>query len=503
MKQALGKMFWKLGDALALGYDAAESSRMRRDLGWGRTTSRDEEGMVGRDRTREKIRQKANDLRRNNAVVSGVCERLALFTVGATGIIPQARTSDAGWNRAAEQFWGDYSQHCDSRGRSTLWDFQNISVSLRPTHGGIYFQKLEDGTIRPIETERIMQPTEKKDADGFCDGVKVDPQTGRIISFCIHSRDKDGGFSAKHKDVIVDAESILRVIKPAWRADQVREIPDLAPIVPALQDIHEMNLYTLNTAKIQSQYIGFLKKQGGGGLNSLPRGTTPSPSARQTFRHDWGEVLEGLPGDDLDLKSSPTPNSTHIAYIKMQLALCASALSMPYEFFTLDLSGLDYSRQKGMLLLVNFACRPWKQWLVETFLQPLWNWRIAMAMRPGSVLAPAPAPKGVSEWMKVEWQFPEEPWIDRQEAQQADVLEIQSGLSTLGTALKRRGKDLEDTLREKAKEEQLIQKISLETGVPVEKLVFMQIPGQVMNGDKSESEKVKPEQKKEGDNDTE
>lgn len=479
LKQKIGQAFWNLGDRLVLGYDGGDSNRMRKDLGWGRATPYDEDSLV-KDNTLQLLRQKGADLRRNNAVVSGVCNRLALFTVGATGIIPQAKTEDAAWNRAAEQWWNEvYSFACDSRKRSSLYDFQNMAVSCRPVQGGIYFQKKEDGTIRPVECERIRNPQDVKKSKLWTDGIRVNKQTGQIEMFCVHSRDNDGTFSMKHLEEDVLAENFIRVTTPPWRIDQVREVPDFAPIITTLQDIHEMNKYTLNTAKWQSMILGFLKKQAGSGLNSFVRGSSnPAVTSRQTFKFDWGEILEGLPGDELDMASSTTPNNTHIPYVKLQLALCASSLSMPYEFFTLDLAGLDFSRQKGMFLLVNFACRPWKRWLIDSFLRPLWNWRIAMEMRPGGALAPAPATNGISEWMKVDWQCPEEPWIDRQEAQQADVLEIQAGLNTLGRASKRRGNDLEDTLREKAQEQKLIEQIAGEYGVDPEKLVKMQIPGQ-------------------------
>jgi lambda family phage portal protein len=487
MRKAIGKLFLKWGEKMAMGYDAGDSNRMRKDLGWGRSTPRDEEGMVGSDRTRETMRQKGSDLRRNNPTVAGVCERLALFSVGATGIIPQARTKDGGWNKAAEQWFAEWSMKCDSRGRATLYDFQNMAVSLRPTHGGMYFQKLDDGTIRPIECERIRQPQDVEKAKLFVDGVKTNQTTGQIKTFSVHSRDKDGSFSAKHDEADVDAENILRVIKAPWRPDQVREIPDLAPIIPALQDIHEMNSYTLNSAKWQSQILAFLKKQGGGGLNSLGRSSTPAPGARQTFKQQWGEILEGLPGDELEFKQSIIPNATHIPYVKLQLALCASALSMPYEFFTLDLSGLDFSRQKGMLLLVNYACRPWKRWLADTFLTPLWNWRIAMAMTKD--LKPAPTQKGISEWRNVEWQYPEEIWIDRQEQNQADILEWQMGQGTMSQFAGRRGQDLETLLRRKAQDMALAKQIETEFGIDPNTLINTQIPGQTPPGQTATEDK--------------
>lgn len=479
------KYLTNVWDAVCSAYDAADSLRYRQDLGWGKTVARDEDSVAGEKRL-EDIRLKAIDLKRNNPVVSGVCQRLALFTVGASGIVPQCKTSDSGWNRAAEAWWQEYSQRCDSRKRQSLYEFQQMAVSLRPIMGGIYFQLVNDGTIRPIECERIRQPQDPTTAKQFRDGVKVNSITGEIETYCVHARADDGSFGQKHAEKMIPANEILRAITPPWRADQVREIPDLTPIIPALQDLHEMNLYTLNSAKWQSQILGFLKKKDGSGLASFERGSnTTTAQVRKTFKFDWGQILEGFPGDDLDMKASVVPNTTHIPYAKMQYGLCAAALNFPYEFLTLDLSGLDYSRQKGMLLLVNYACRPWKRWLTDSFLRPLWSWRIAKEMRPGGALAPAPTHEGISEWQKVEWQYPEEPWIDRQEAQQADVLEIQSGLSTLSEACKRRGKDFEDVLRQKAKDQKLIEDIAAESGVEEKDLVFMQIPGQTFEQETS------------------
>lgn len=478
----------RVWDAMCGAYDAADSLRYRQDLGWGKRTAQSEDTALSEPKL-EDIRLKATDLKRNNPVVSGVANRIALFSVGSTGILPQCRTSDKGWNRAGEQWWAEYSLKCDSRERQSLYDLQYVSVGLRPIVGGVYYQLIDNGTIRPIECERIRQPQDSKLSKIFTQGVQTDPETGKIINYCVHTRAADGTFTGKHQEKIIPAEQMLKVIAPPWRIDQVREIPDLAPIIPTLQDLHEMNLYMLNTAKWQSQQLGFLKKAGGGGLNAFERGSSiTSATARKEVKTDWGTLLEGLPGDEFDLKTPATPNQTHIPYVKYQYALCAAALNFPYEFLTLDLSGLDFSRQKGMLLLVNHACRPWKKWLVDTFLRPLWSWRIAMEMRPGGALAPAPAPQGVSEWNMVDWQCPEEPWIDRQEAQQADVLEVQAGLLTLSEASKRRGRDFEDTLRQKAKDIKLTEQIAAEEQIDSEKLVFMQIPGQVQKS----AEPVKP-----------
>jgi capsid protein len=481
LRGKIGNAMRSLGERLALGYDAGDSIRFRRDLGWDRATPRDEDSLTSRDLTLETIRLKAADMRRNDAVIAGLCDRLASHVVG-TGILPQAKTSDRNWNKQAEAWWSEWSKVCDVRQRVNLWALCWQAVSLRPTHGGLYLELLENGQVRPIECERIRVPTEPEKAKAFPFGVKLDRGTGIVLGYWVHGRDENGTFWGEHQEGFVPRENMVPVIRPAWRPDQVREIPDLAPVVPVMQDVHDMSLYTLNTAKAQSMVIGVLQKMGGAGLNALPRGsTTQTVGARQTYKMDWGQIYETRPGEGLDLKASPVPGATHIPYMKLNLMLASAALDLPYEFFTLDFSSADFSRMKAVLLLTNRTMRNWQRWLIDTMLQRLWNWRIAKAIKHGD-LPPAPTERrngfAVSEWYKVDWQAPEEPWVDRQEANQADMLEWQLGLVPLSASAKRRGRDLEESLREKAANLQLAMDIEKEMGLAEGTLIKAQIPGQ-------------------------
>lgn len=480
MRKQVASFLYNIGDKFTLGYDAGQkSNRFRKDLGWDRSTPRDEDSLLGKDGSRETIRLKCSDLRRNNAIVAGVCNRIASLVVG-TGINPQAKTKSKEWNREAEQFYREWEKAADYRQRLNLRQIQWQATALRPTHGGLYLEILNNGQVRPIECERIREPQKPEDRKNSVDGVRYNPGTGIALAYCVHSRDKDGLFSGEHAETWVARENIIPVISPAWRPDQIREVPDLAPVVPHLQDIHEMNQYTLNTAKTQSMVMGFLKKIGGMGMNSLPRGSSASPTVgqRQVFRFDWGQVMEGFPGDDLEMKVSPTPNAQHIPYMQMQLGFCAAALDFPYEFFTLDFSKCDFSRFKGVLLWVNKTCRPWRSWINESMNQRLWNWRIAKAIKAGD-LPPAPVDaRGISEWFKVEWQAPEELWVDRQESNQADMLAIQMGLDTATRAAKRRGFDLDEIRRERAEEIKTTNDIAKEYNIDAGQLEKLQIPGQ-------------------------
>lgn len=464
------------------GYDAGESSHVRQDLGWGRAQPCDEDNMIGPDKTRETSSLKAIDLMRNGQD-NGVCNRIAQFAVGSTGLRPQGLTSSDKWNEQVEDWWNYiYSPSCDSRGRISMWRMQWHAVSLRPTMGGVYWQLLSNGKIRPIETERIRNPKDENSRKDCCEGVKINPETGEILGYWVHSRDKNGGFSGDHKEVFVEAKNMIAVVAPPWRPDQVREMPDFAPIVPHMKDLSEANKYTLNTMKTQSKLFAWLSTAGsgplGGSRNSNPMNMV---NQRKSFQLDALEVMHLNPNETLNMGSSPTPSSTHIPYMQMQAGLAAAGINYPYEFFTYDFSKCDFSRMRAVVGLINRSSEIWRAWLAEA-LNKLYVWRVAMAIRDGEI-PPAPIDaEGKSEWNLVDWQAPEDIAIDRQAEIQSDTLEFQMRQNSMSSIARRRGKDYADVLRQQARDWKLEERIAEEEGVPSDLIhPKAQIPGQTSN----------------------
>lgn len=471
------KMLESIKDVLALGYDAGESSRFRRDMGWGRSTPRDEDQMVAADHTREWIRLKGSDLRRNNATVCGLCERIDAFFVGC-GVTPQPVTRDKGWNGAAADFWQAYEPSCDVRKAETFCDFQSIAAGCRPTQGGLYLEKLDNGQLRPIECERIRNPTKRDPA--YVDGVKYDKATGAVLGYWVHGRDSSGAFGGEHEEGFVPRENMIPVVRPSWRADQRREIPDLAPIIPILTDVHEMDTYIRNTAKTRSQIIAFIKRVSGTPINIQGRNAQEQTvGQREVWKTDWGQAHTMFPNEEMQFPAINMPDPNSIPYIKLDLLLACSALNFPYEFGVMDFSNLDFSRQKGVVMFVNRVRRKWLKWVNTRMNQRVWNWRISKEMKKGGFLAGCPVdPRtGVSEWNKVDWQADEELDLDRDSAIKADVAEFNVSLGTLGQASNRRGRRIEATVDAKLDEMVMIRDKAAAKGFTYADVVNTILPG--------------------------
>jgi len=463
------------------GYNGGESNPTRRDLGWGRRTPCDEDNMIGPDGTRANISFKAIDLRRNGAD-NGVCDRIAAFAIGSTGLRPQAVTRDDNWNTLAEDWWNyEYSPVCDSRNRVGMWQMQWQAISLRPTMGGVYWQLLSNGQIRPIETERIRDPHNPSLKTDCREGVKLNPD-GSIAGYYVHSRDKNGGFASTSEGVFVKAENMIAVIRPPWRPDQVREIADFSAICDRMQDLDEANRYTLNTMKTQSKPFGFLENVAGAGMNSGVRGATSNTvGERKRFNIDGLEIMHLHGNEKMNMTASPTPSPTHIPYMQMQAGLASAGIGYPYEFFTYDFSKCDFSRMIAVVSLINHASGIWRAWLAESMWK-LWTWRIALAIRDRDLpLAPV-GQNGKSEWKLVDWQGPGDLVFDRQKDIQSDTLEFQMRQTSMSQVARRRGKDYSDILRQQARDWKTEERIAEEEGVdPSIVHPKAQIPGQTSN----------------------
>lgn len=448
-------MRWSILNAIrnimAAGYDAAEYNRHHKQLSWGRTVAKDEDTLVGKwDRNR--LRLECSNLRRNDAIVAGVGERFADNVVGG-GISPQAKTSSPEWNSEVEAWWSNWEKVCDSRQRVPMRHVQRLVVQSRLFAGDVGFVMTSGGQIQPIEADRIASPDNltKEDAARTVEGVKVDRKSGIILGFYVFNRSVNGSVETSSTDYeFVPRENFIFCTRPA-RFDQVRGIPELTPVINDLRYLHSLQQATLEKANMDAMNAWAIKRNGPNGPGNLgPRGVSSGVDAVQFERFESGRIHYLRPDESVESLSSNTPGSQYLPFTNLSLRIIGSALSLPYEFLLLDFSQGSFSSSRAALLQTYRTFSGWQEWLVSSFLQRLWNWRIAKAIKAGE-LPPAPIDsKGISEWYKVQWSFPEFGWVDPQSESQAAQLDFNMGATSLSAITRKKGRDAEDVLTEKA-----------------------------------------------------
>lgn len=432
------------------GYDGAVDTRQRKRQAHKRSRALDEDRLVGA-RDRNNLRLECMDLRRNNAIVAGVCERFADNIVGPAGIIPQAKTSDSDWNSRAEDFWREWSNVVDYRHRVNMREYQRLLVQLRLTAGESFNVLVSNGQLQPVEAERVCTPASKSRDGEIVDGVKVN-RSGIPVAYYASPRTRHGTVD-RNKTQIVRSENMVHPYRP-MRFDQVRGIPDLAPVLNCVTDFSRLQEETLNKAVLDALHAWVIKSQGGAQklANLGPRvsGDTPASALQKYETFAGGQNYYLGTNESIESLASNTPNPQYVEYSHLILRMIGAALSIPYEFLVLDFKGGSFSASRAALVQTYRTFEMWHSWLRDAFLQRVWNWRIAKAIRAGE-LPPAPQnDRGVSQWYKVQWSPPEYSWIDPKKEVDAQTDEWNLGTGSISSFARKKGRDGEDVLREKA-----------------------------------------------------
>jgi capsid protein len=240
-------------------------------------------------------------------------------------------------------------------------------------------------------------------------------------------------------------------------------------------------------------------KNQSGAPEGLTRRYETSTTGQTLEKVETGEIHYLRPNEALEEIGSSTPGGAFDPFVEKCLRLIGAALGLPYEFVLLDFSRGSFSSSRAALLQTYRTFQTWQQWLQQSLLQPVWNWRIAKAIKAGE-LRPAPVDsRGVSQWYRVQWQTPEFGWVDPQNEAQANILEITSGASSLTQWVRKKGGDAEEMLAEKGRDIANAARIAAEinaehgTSITWHDLITLGIPGQVT---KSQAEAGAPKDAK-------
>ena len=468
--------------------DAAEWSRGRRELQYfGRAQSGTEDRLLPQA-DRDRVTSRCHDLRRNNPVVSGACDRIVDNVIGSR-ITMQARTSDPAWNAEAERWLNNWAAAVDPAHTTSLTTAARLTVAARLYDGEIFHQPTADGCLNIIEAERVRAPKDGKDKSAV-PGARLDPSTGRVLAWCVHQRDAQGGFVLPHSE-----EWLPGLIHPTyrWRPDQVRGWPMLSVVANMVTDIKEINDANLRKNKMGAMAAWvYSKGQSGGSLQGRTPATSSTGQPLQKFTD--GQIYEIEQGANLQPFANNQPGAEYAPFMEFNLRMVGMALGLPYEFLLLYFGGGNFASSKASLLQAYKTIETWQAWVECEFLRPVTAWRIMRAIKDRE-LPPAPVVNGISEWAKWEWQRPGVEWIDPQNAIQTEMQEVRIGATSMFDVCARRGRDAEETARANARYLKMLDRVGLEEGVDPARLHNIQIPGQTPAVTGAQDDDKKPEAK--------
>ena len=396
------------------------------------------------------VRARARYLANNNPWLSQAVANWAGALVGP-GIVPTPKHPDPATRKALTEAFNLWAEEADADGRTDLWGLQADIARGLVIDGEAFGQVIttEDGPrLRIIPPELVDESMTRELPGGgvIVQGVEFDGESRRVAYHVLPSRPHDQ-FANYAPPVRIPADQILHVFKPL-AAGQVRGVSWLAPVILPASEFDPLCDALLLGVKIAAMHAGFLVDQNG--------------TAGETYTgEEAGGILEsGLePGTlkrlptGIDVKfNTPSQTQEVAAFLRLNLQQLAAGLGLPEHLLSGDLTGANYSSLRAGLL-------PFRQrveqiqygTLVPQLLRPIWRQVITWTLLSGDLDAPdfEASPR---DYLACEWLPPSFMQVDPAKQVQADVAEMEAGLTSRRKLVAARGWALEDLDAELAAE---------------------------------------------------
>lgn len=358
------------------------------------------------------------------------------------GIVPTPKHPDATTRADLTAAFGAWADVADADGRTDFWGLQadvarglvidgESFVQVIPTEGG--------PRLRLLPPELVDESLTRELGNGavILNGVEFDADGRRVAYHVLPYRPHDH-FASYAPPVRVQADEIIHVMKPL-AAGQVRGVSWLAPVILSASDFDQLTDALLMGAKVAAMHSAFLVDLNGTGGD--PYDGTGEGGILETGLEPG--TMKRLP-TGYDVKFNTPGQLTEIgAFLRLQLQQLAAGLGLPDHLLSGDLSNANYSSLRAGLL-------PFRQrveqiqygTLVPQFLAPVWRQVITYAVLSGDLTAPdfESAPRSYG----AEWLPPAFMQVDPAKQVQADVAELEAGLTSRRKLVAQRGWSLED-----------------------------------------------------------
>jgi len=410
------------------GYEAAETRQEKRVLqALKRSQPLDEDRHIGTARPR--IILEGRDQDRNNGLLFGIVNRIADYSV--PGAIPAFSTSSPEWNAAALRWFRAWArkERCDIRRLRSFDDLVWLAVRQSYIDGDGGFVLLADGRLQMVEAELIATPDPEPKGKTVIQGVELDGY-GAPVAFYVCPRD-EAGQPDRTKARRVRAEDFV-FFRQFTRVDSVRGVAPVAPILADLidqKDLHQSYLaktrHDTKDATVVTTGDGYMPANipadNGSGENPPP---PPRPASMEDthLRQYFLRV-----GENVHQIQPSTPSASIVDYEKNLVRFMASALGIPAELWTLDLTGLSWSTANAVVKVAGDQFRRVHEWAEEQVIRPLIDWRLAKAVERGE-LPPPPVKDGLTELFAYRLPVPEYLWADEEAHLKAIKQKFQLGL---------------------------------------------------------------------------
>jgi len=352
--------------------------------------------------------------------------------------------------------------NCDASGKDDFAELARLALRSVWRDGDCLLVKRKDGTILPFEAEQIVSPKNSA-ATGkrIVLGVELN-DVNRPIAYHIKQRKTRGDYGMTEQNGSIERIEARWAIMPAVRSrfHQTRGVPFLATALAMYNRLHNYIDYESLAALGNAMLAYKIQKEATdtdmAGVESNEDSTTNSTFDKIQHLEPL-QVIELLPGEDVDVFGANRPGSNFANYVIICLRIVGAAVGMPLELLLLDFSKTNYSSARAALGEARRSFRVWQKFAAEKICIPWYKWQIARGIATGKL----PAKPNI---YKARCQWPAWDYIDPQKEAMGNKISIETGVKSISECIRERGGEPDEVFVERAEEKRRMIELGLMTG---------------------------------------
>jgi lambda family phage portal protein len=468
------------------GYQGAQPSRTN-NRERAKNQAADGE-LLGRDGA-DAMRAEARKLVRDNPYAWNVVDTIVSNIIG-DGITAQSTFETAEGediedvNDIRDKVWSEWCEVCDINGELSFSEIQILAQREMVEAGEciVRFIRTPGKTYRgitrpvPLALEMIEADRIATDRDNFAiktgengnrivRGVELDDK-GKVVAYHIYPEHPNSPY-------ITQVQNPERV--PAsdcchlYRKDRIGQNRGVTWFAPSTSNVRDLGIYVENeiqSSAVASCFAVHIKTESpaGGLFPGEGQDTVDTNGNRQEYIEP-GLIFRGAPNDSVEVINPTRPNSGAETWVNLMLRGICAGTGTNYEAIAKDFSKTSYSSSRTSKLEDRPRYKRGQKYIVIHLCQRTWDEFFNAAAREGLDNFPTSAElledrRGVSP---VEWQLPEQEWVDPDSEQKAAESSLNSFTDTYQSVVGSKGKSFRSVFYQRAKEERLRLKLGLLT----------------------------------------
>lgn len=404
---------------------------------------------------RDTMRARARWLHENNAIMANIDATIVRNSVG-NGFTFQSKCGKDNIDKQIEILWNAWVQakNCDVTGRQHFGDIQQLILSQRMCDGEIVIKKQliknkkNPFQIQLIESDRFDTSYTVRSDENRVDGIEVN-SFGAPQNYVF----REGLMSS----VKVPADQVIHYFKMGNRASQYRGLSEYKQSIVDLRNFAGYQTSTLKSARARASVAYAIETNNvGGHLGALTQGKTEDNDQIYDIN---GVMVHYLNQGEKMHQYDPTIKGTEYGeFVRSCVRLIAVARQVSYELAFRDYSQVNFSSARASFIQDHkrFSNEQWH--MVTYVLNPLFESWLDANVMAGNIqgLSVSAYFLNKSEFCQPRWIAPAREWVDPLKDINAIQKEIEMGITTVGEVAAARGKDFEEVIAARIKENKML-----------------------------------------------